>query len=194
MAGCSKAIVSAATSLPRQASAQLIAPDGFGLPRGWKFIAAGEALTRDLINTPPNDLGPDELEAAAREVARIAGARSLVSPATELESNFPMIHAVGRASTQAPRLIDMTWGTSGPRLTLVGKGVCFDTGGLDIKPASGMGMMKKDMGGAATVLGLAAMIMGLKLQLRLRVLLPIVENSISGEALRPQDILKAARV
>jgi leucyl aminopeptidase len=106
-----------------------------------------------------------------------------------LEQNFPMIHAVGRAAEQAPRLIDLSWGQSGPRLTLVGKGVCFDTGGLNLKPASSMALMKKDMGGAATVLGLAHMIMALKLEVQLRVLIPAVENSVSAPANRPGDIL-----
>jgi leucyl aminopeptidase len=110
-----------------------------------------------------------------------------------LVQNFPMIHAVGRASTRAPRLLDMRWGDAGPQLVLVGKGVCFDTGGLDIKPASGMLLMKKDMGGAATVLGLAHMIMALGLKLRLRVLVPAVENAISGSAMRPRDILTSRK-
>ena len=117
----------------------------------------------------------------------VVGADDLIA------QNFPMIHAVGRASDRAPRLIDMAWGKTGPRLTLVGKGVCFDTGGLNIKPASSMGLMKKDMGGAATVLGLAHMIMALQLPVRLRVLIPAVENSISSNAFRPQDILASRK-
>src|SRR5690606_8867771 len=127
-------------------------------------------LVRDLINTPANDMGPDALEAAARTLAKTHKASvTVISGDAPLEQNFPMIHAVGRASAVAPRLIDLTWGPkSAPRVTLVGKGVCFDTGGLDIKPASGMLLMKKDMGGAANVLGLAAMVMGAKLNLRLR--------------------------
>ena len=110
-----------------------------------------------------------------------------------LARNFPMIHAVGRASMRAPRLLDLRWGTTGPRLTLVGKGVCFDTGGLDIKPSAGMLLMKKDMGGAATVMGLAQMIMALGLPVRLRVLVPAVENAIGGNAMRPRDILTSRK-
>ncbi|MBD3679785.1 MAG: leucyl aminopeptidase family protein [Rhodobacteraceae bacterium] len=157
-------------------------------------IAAGEALTRDLINTPASDMGPGELEDAFQKLASEFGAESTVIRGEELLSkNFPMIHAVGRASTRAPRLLDMRWGTEGPTLTLVGKGVCFDTGGLDIKPAASMGLMKKDMGGAATVLGLARTIMALGLKLRLRVLVPAVENAISGSAFRPGDILTSRK-
>ncbi len=153
-------------------------------------VAAGEALTRDLINTPASDMGPAELETAARDMTQPHGAAcTVISGDDLLTRNLPMIHAVGRASTRAPRLIDMRWGTAGPRLTLVGKGVCFDTGGLDLKPASSMGLMKKDMGGSATVLGLAHMIMALKLPVRLRVLIPAVENAVAGNAFRPQDIL-----
>jgi leucyl aminopeptidase len=153
-------------------------------------MAEGEALTRDLINTPAQDMGPAELEDAARALAERFGARVTVTVGDDLlTANFPMIHAVGRASPRAPRLIDLAWGQTGPRLTLVGKGVCFDTGGLNLKPSAGMNLMKKDMGGAATVLGLAQMIMALDLPLRLRVLIPAVENVVSGNALKPKDIL-----
>ena len=173
------------------AKARLIAPDGVDAAR-LEVIAAGEALTRDLINTPANDLGPDALEAACIAIADQQGARlSCTRGADLLEQKFPLIHTVGRAATQAPRLIEMTWGESGPNLTLVGKGVCFDTGGLNLKPGSSMGLMKKDMGGAATVLGLAHMIMALDLPLRLRVLIPAVENAVAGNAFRPGDILTA---
>ena len=154
-------------------------------------IAAGVALARDLINTPTSDMGPAELETAACDLAAQFNA-SLVTVEGDalLEQNFPMIHAVGRASSSAPRLIDMSWGSeSAPKVTLVGKGVCFDTGGLDIKPSAGMLLMKKDMGGAANVLGLAHMIMARGLNIRLRVLIPAVENSIAGNAFRPSDIL-----
>lgn len=172
---------------------QLVAPEGVDIART-ETIAEGEALTRDLINTPTSDMGPDQLEQAARDLAERHGARiAVTSGADLLERNFPMIHAVGRASTSAPRLIDMEWGGSGPRLTLVGKGVCFDTGGLNIKPGNSMGLMKKDMGGAANVLGLSHMIMALGLKLRLRVLIPAVENSISGNAMRPGDILTSRK-
>jgi leucyl aminopeptidase len=152
-------------------------------------------LVRDLINTPTNDMGPDALEAACRALANAHQARvSVVAGDDLLKQNFPMIHAVGRAAAQAPRLIDMVWGDeTAPKVTLVGKGVCFDTGGLDIKPASGMLLMKKDMGGAANVLGLASMIMGAKLNVRLRVLIPAVENAIAGNAFRPGDILTSRK-
>ncbi|WP_291000030.1 leucyl aminopeptidase family protein [Hyphomicrobium sp.] len=148
-------------------------------------------LGRDLINTPASDLGPAEIEAAARDLAQRYGARIDVTVGEELlAKNFPMIHAVGRASSRAPRLIDLTWGQEGARtVTLVGKGITFDTGGLDIKPSSAMLLMKKDMGGAAVVLTLAHIIMAQKLGLRLRVLIPTAENSISGDAFRPGDVL-----
>ena len=157
-------------------------------------IVTGEALTRDLINTPASDMGPEDLEQVTRALAGVYGASiNVIKGSDLLDQNFPMIHTVGRASTQEPRLIDMTWGDAGPLVTLVGKGVCFDTGGLNIKPASSMGLMKKDMGGAAHVLGLAQMIMGVSLNIRLRVLIPAVENSISADAYRPQDILTSRK-
>lgn len=171
--------------------ARLVAPDEVDATKV-EAIAAGEALTRDLINTPSSDMGPDALEAAARELAQSHGAAiNVITGQALLDQNFPMIHAVGRASDEEPRLIDMRWGDSGPALTLVGKGVCFDTGGLNIKPGGSMGLMKKDMGGAATVLGLAHMIMALGTPLQLRVLIPAVENAIDGSAFRPQDVLTA---
>ncbi|MCF6444465.1 M17 family metallopeptidase [Nereida sp. MMG025] len=180
----------AAQSEPRAA---LIAPDGVDAKR-IETIAAGEALTRDLINTPTADMGPPELEAAARDLAEQHGASvEVITGYGLIEQNFPMIHAVGRASATAPRLIDLRWGDAGPKLTLVGKGVCFDTGGLNIKPAASMGLMKKDMGGSATVLGLAHMIMELGMKMQLRVLIPAVENAISGNAFRPQDILTSRK-
>ncbi|WP_138935226.1 leucyl aminopeptidase family protein [Roseovarius arcticus] len=173
------------------AKARLVAPDGLDANR-LEVIAAGEALTRDLINTPANDMGPDALETACADLAAKHGAEMNVTLGKDLlEANLPLIHAVGRASDRAPRLIDMAWGGSGPQVTLVGKGVCFDTGGLNLKPGSSMGLMKKDMGGAATVLGLAHMIMALNLPVRLRVLIPAVENSVSANAMRPGDILTA---
>ena len=171
--------------------ARLKAPRGVDAAR-LEAIAAGEFLTRDLINTPSNDMGPEELETAAEDLATLHGANLSVIRGEELlEQNLPMIHAVGRASPRAPRLLDMSWGTEGPRVTLVGKGVCFDTGGLNLKPGSSMGLMKKDMGGAATVLGLAHMIMATETPVRLRVLIPAVENAVSGGAFRPGDILTA---
>lgn len=172
---------------------RLRAPKGIDVPR-IEAIAAGEALTRDLINTPASDMGPEELEVAFFALAKAYGAiPTAIRGEDLLAQNLPMIHAVGRASHRAPRLLDMRWGSSGPRLTLVGKGVCFDTGGLNLKPESSIGLMKKDMGGAATVLGLAQMIMVLKLPLRLRVLVPAVENVLGGSAYRPQDILTSRK-
>ena len=171
--------------------AQLVAPSGIDVAR-LEAIAAGEFLTRNLINTPAQDMGPDHLETAMRSLAAQHGGRvTTVEGDDLLVQNFPMIHAVGRAAKQAPRLIEMNWGESGPLLCLVGKGVCFDTGGLNLKPGASMGLMKKDMGGAATVLGLAHMIMSLGLNLRLHVLVPAVENSVDGSAFRPGDILTA---
>lgn len=152
--------------------------------------AEATAMVRDMINAPAADMGPAEIETMARDLARRHRARLSVTQGRALERGFPMIHAVGRASVRPPRLIDLVWGPArGPRVTLVGKGVCFDTGGLDIKPASNMLLMKKDMGGAATVLGLARMIMEARLTVRLRVLIPAVENAIAGNAFRPGDVL-----
>ncbi|MCH2076384.1 MAG: leucyl aminopeptidase family protein [Rhodobacteraceae bacterium] len=173
--------------------AELIAPEGVDAARV-EAIAQGETLTRDLINTPSSDMGPVELEASTCALAEDFGASVEVTLDGQLlEQNFPMIHAVGRASDRRPRLLDMRWGDAGPKLTLVGKGVCFDTGGLNIKPAGSMGLMKKDMGGAATVLGLARMIMAQALPVQLRVLIPAVENSINGSAFRPQDVLTSRK-
>ncbi|MFP1630138.1 leucyl aminopeptidase family protein [Zhengella sp. ZM62] len=155
--------------------------------------AEAHRLTRDLVNTPACDMGPSALEAAARDLAARHGASiTVIAGDSLLDNNFPMIHAVGRAAAEVPRLIDMQWGEDdAPKVTLVGKGVCFDTGGLDIKPPSSMLNMKKDMGGAANVLGLADMLMGAGARIRLRVLIPAVENSIAGNAFRPGDILKS---
>jgi leucyl aminopeptidase len=153
-------------------------------------IVEGVALARDLINTPANDMGPAELAAAAQQLAAQHGAtfKSVIGDDL-LAQNFPLIHAVGRAAPRAPRLIDINWGEAGdPRITLVGKGVCFDTGGLDVKPDSAMLNMKKDMGGAATALALSHMIMARGLKVRLRLLIPAVENAIAGDSFRPRDI------
>jgi leucyl aminopeptidase len=158
-------------------------------------IAEGVTLARDLINTPANDMGPAELEAAARALAKQHGAKfRSVAGGDLLKQNFPLIHAVGRAASpaRAPRLLDLRWG-KGPKVTLVGKGVCFDTGGLDLKPESAMLIMKKDMGGAANVLGLAHMVMAAGLDVSLRVLVPAVENSISANAFRPGDVLASRK-
>lgn len=173
--------------------ASLVCPEGVDAKRV-EAMAAGEALTRDLINIPANNMGPEELETAARDVATAFNADfSVISGEDLLAQNFPLIHTVGRASNRAPRLLDMRWGHSGPKLTLVGKGVCFDTGGLNLKPGNSMALMKKDMGGAATVLGLAHMVMALKLPLQLRVLIPAVENAVSSNAFRPGDILPSRK-
>jgi len=155
-----------------------------------EHIVEGVTLARDLINTPANDMGPAQLEQAARKLAaRHAATITTVVGDDLLEQNFPLIHAVGRAAAAAPRLIDIGWGeVDYPRVTLVGKGVCFDTGGLDIKSESTMLNMKKDMGGAATALALAHMTMARRLKMRLRVLIPAVENVIAGSSFRPRDI------
>jgi leucyl aminopeptidase len=170
------------------------------LPRGVdgeevSRIAESVFLARDLINTPPNDMGPEELAAAAGDVAESHGAKmSVIKGDALLRQNYPLIHAVGKGSSRAPRLIDIRWGrAAAPKVTLVGKGVVFDTGGYDLKPASGMASMKKDMGGAATVLAIANMIMGAKLDVRLRVLIPAVENSVSGTAYRPSDVFPSRK-
>ena len=177
-----------APALPR-----LVCPEGLDANR-LIAMAEAEALTRDLINTPAEDMGPDELEAAFLALAGVFGAEVKVIRSDDLlAQNFPMIHAVGRASPRAPRLMDLRWGSKGPKLTLVGKGVCFDTGGLNLKPSSGMNLMKKDMGGAATVMGLAQMVMGLGLPVQLRVLVPAVENLVSGTSIKPKDILTSRK-
>ncbi|MFO1123630.1 MAG: leucyl aminopeptidase family protein [Hyphomicrobiales bacterium] len=177
----------------RPAAARLVCPAG--VDRGELLrTATAVFLVRDMVNTPASDLGPGELEAAARRVARAHRATLRVTSGRALERGFPLIHHVGKASPRVPRLIDFTWGSPrAPKVTLVGKGVCFDTGGLDIKPSSGMLLMKKDMGGAANMLGLAQMIMAAKLRVRLRVLIPAVENAISGNAFRPGDVLRSRK-
>ncbi|MEG6508462.1 leucyl aminopeptidase family protein [Methyloligella sp. 2.7D] len=171
---------------------RLVLPEGADKDR---VLAQGLSLYfgRELINTPANDLGPAELEKAVRDLAGTYGAEiSVTEGEMLLADNFPMIHAVGRASDRAPRLIDMTWGEhTAPKLTIVGKGICFDTGGLDIKPPSAMVLMKKDMGGAAAALALALLIMEAKLPVRLRVLIPSADNNISANAFRPGDVLQS---
>jgi leucyl aminopeptidase len=158
-------------------------------------LARAVFLARDLANAPAGDLGPEELAAEAARVAETAGARCRVIVGDDLlAENYPTIHAVGRASTRAPRLVDIRWGDpAAPRVTLVGKGVCFDTGGLDLKTASGMRLMKKDMAGAAIMLALAQAIMDAGLPVRLRVLLPLVENAVAGNAMRPLDIVRTRK-
>ncbi len=170
--------------------ATILWPDNAAKARATAMIDS-ICLARDLITTPSSDMGPAELAEAAQQLGQKHGARINVIVGDDLlAQNFPMIHAVGRASTRAPRLIDLTWGEeSDPKVTLVGKGVCFDTGGLDLKPAAGMLNMKKDMGGAATMMAVAGMVMACKLPVRLRLLVPAVENSVSGNAFRPLDVV-----
>jgi leucyl aminopeptidase len=179
---------------PAKARASLVAPDSVDAAK-LERLAAAIAFGRDLVNTPANELTPEALERAASDLAQSKDARlSVTRGADLLARGLPLIHAVGRAASEEPRLVDFTWGREGaPRVTLVGKGVVFDTGGLDIKPASGMELMKKDMGGAATALSLARMIMDGGLDLHLRVLIPIVENSISASAFRPGDIYRSRK-
>ncbi len=173
---------------------KLVPPDGVDAGDITRMADAA-MMARDLINTPSNDMGPAELQLAAQEVADRHGARFSCITGDELVTqNFPLIHAVGMASSRSPRLIDFSWGDPAhPKVTLVGKGVCFDTGGLDLKPSSGMLIMKKDMGGAANILALAQMVMEAKLRLRLRVLIPAVENAVAGNAFRPLDIFPSRK-
>lgn len=158
-------------------------------------LATAIAATRDLVNTPAEHMGPAELSAAAKALANQYGAKFAETVGDALlKKNFPSIHAVGRASTRSPRLIEINWGNPRhPRLAVVGKGVCFDTGGLNIKPGEGMRQMKKDMGGAANALALATLIMAFKLPVRLQLLIPAVENAIAGNAYRPGDIIKTRK-
>jgi leucyl aminopeptidase len=177
----------------KRAAAELSIAPSASAARGL-LVAAAVCATRDLVNTPAEHMGPAELAEAARLVAAAHGAKfkQTVGDAL-LKAGFPAVHAVGRAAAagRAPRLIEFTWGQpKHPKLTLVGKGVCFDSGGLDIKGADGMRLMKKDMGGAANVLGLAALVMALQLPVRLQVLIPAVENAIAGNAYRPGDVIK----
>jgi len=178
---------------PSRRAVKLVLPagvDGEEISR----VAENVFLARDLINTPPNDMGPEELAAAAVTLAKKHGAKFCIVSGKQLAEHYPLIQAVGQGSVRAPRLIDLIWGNpKAPKVTLVGKGVCFDTGGYDLKPASGMATMKKDMGGAAVALAVAGMVMGAKLNLRLRVLIPAVENSVSGSAYRPSDVFKSRK-
>jgi leucyl aminopeptidase len=153
-------------------------------------------LVRDLVNTPAEDMGPAALEAQAEKLAKAHGATLSVTRGEALERDYPMVHMVGRAAARshAPRMLHLTWGDEkAPVLALVGKGVCFDSGGLDIKPSRGMLLMKKDMGGAAHVLALAGLVMGAGLKVRLHMLVPAVENAVSGNAFRPGDVLKSRK-
>jgi leucyl aminopeptidase len=181
---------------PAEPRARLVVEVGVDLAEV-RQMAQACALARDLINTPANDMGPVELEMAAREVAEAFGAEIAVAAGDALlEANYPAIHAVGRAAdlTRAPRMIEISWGDPAhPKLVLVGKGVVFDTGGLDLKPSSGMRQMKKDMGGAAHALALGRMVMATGLPVRLSILLPVAENAVSGAAMRPGDILASRK-
>lgn len=175
-------------------TARLVLPDGVD-GEELSNLAESVALARDLVNTPANDLGPAEIEAAIRQLGEECGA-TVVSIVGDdlLARNFPMIHAVGRASSRAPRLIDLAWGDPAhPKVTLIGKGVAFDTGGLNLKPDASMLLMKKDMGGAAAAIAAARMIMLAKLPVRLRLLVPAVENAVSGSAFRPGDVLSSRK-
>lgn len=175
----------------KREAATLLLADTPAAQRGL-MMAAAIASVRDLVNTPSEHMGPAELAGAAKLVAQAHGAKfkEIVGDAL-LKAGFPAVHAVGRAATRVPRLVELNWGDAKhPKLVLVGKGVCFDSGGLDIKSADGMRLMKKDMGGAANVLGLAQMIMASHLPVRLQVLIPAVENAIAGNAYRPGDVIK----
>ena len=152
-------------------------------------LATGVAFCRDLINAPANHMTPSGLEAAARHLAARFDAAIEVTEGTALAEGFPAINTVGRAAEEGPRLIDMRWGDAGPKITLIGKGITFDSGGLDLKPSKAMEIMKKDMGGAATVLGLATALMSAGLPIRLRVLVPAAENAVSAESMRPLDVI-----
>jgi leucyl aminopeptidase len=173
---------------------RLVPPDGIDVADITRMAEAA-SLARDLINTPANDMGPEELALAAQHLATRFDADFNCIVGDDLtRQNFPLIHAVGMASPRAPRLIDFSWGDPAhPKVTLVGKGVCFDTGGLDLKPSAGMLIMKKDMGGAANVLALASMVMDAGLKVRLRVLIPAVENAVSGNAFRPLDVFTSRK-
>jgi len=180
----------------REAGARLVAPPGVDLDE-LHAVAHACALARDMINTPANDMGPRQMETIAREVAEQFGADiSVITGDALLDENYPAVHAVGRAAVpeRAPRMIELNWGEAGrPLVALVGKGVVFDTGGLDIKPSASMRQMKKDMGGAAHALALGRMVMAAKLPVRLAVLLPVVENAIAGDAMRPGDVLASRK-
>ena len=172
--------------------AKLVAGEGVDLAEV-RHVAHACALARDMINTPANDMGPRQIETIAREIAEQHAAQiTVIEGQGLLEANYPAVHAVGRAATaeRAPRMIEISWGQGGrPLVAIVGKGVVFDTGGLDIKPSSGMRLMKKDMGGAAHALALGRMIMAARLPVRLALLVPVVENAISGDAMRPGDVI-----
>ena len=179
----------------REPGARLVLPAGVDLDE-LRAVSHACNLARDMINTPANDMGPRQMETIAREVAEQFGAAiSVVTGDALIDQNYPAVHAVGRAAVpeRAPRMIEISWGQVGPLIALVGKGVVFDTGGLDIKPSASMRQMKKDMGGAAHALALGRMVMAAKLPVRLVVLLPVVENAIAGDAMRPGDVLASRK-
>jgi len=181
-------------SKPKAAASAVLVPPQLADMAYVRRAAAAIAMARDFINMPAADLSPERLADEALALARANGAEGRCIMGDALREGYPAIHAVGQASAVAPRLVDFTWGDpAAPKVTLVGKGVCFDTGGLDIKPPAGMLLMKKDMGGAACVLALARMVMESALPVRLRVLVPAVENSISGNAYRPGDVLRTRK-
>jgi leucyl aminopeptidase len=180
---------------PEHGRVRLAAPAGADLAEV-RRITHASALARDMINTPANDMGPRQIETIAREIAERHGAQdSVVAGDDLLERNYPAVHAVGRgaAPDRAPRIVELSWGSEGPRVVIVGKGVVFDSGGLDIKPAAGMRWMKKDMGGAAHALALGRMVMEARLPLRLTVITPLVENAISADSFRPGDVLQTRK-
>jgi leucyl aminopeptidase len=179
-----------------RSKARLIAAEGVDVTET-RAIADACTLAKDMVNTPANDMGPVEIEAIARDLAKTHGATiSVITGDALLSQNYPAVHAVGRAAdpARASRMIEMAWGEADhPHICIIGKGVVFDTGGLDMKPSAGMRLMKKDMGGAAHALALAQMIMALGLSVRLSVLVPVVENAISGDAMRPGDVLASRK-
>lgn len=178
---------------PRGSRATLVWPEAARVEHATALIE-GIGLTRDLINTPAEDMGPEELTAAGSELAKRHGGKTKILRGQKQLQAFPAVYAVGRAAANQPQLLDLTWGNaSHPKVTLVGKGVVFDSGGLDLKPAASMKLMKKDMGGAALMLGLAHAIMALQLPVRLRLLVPAVENAIGGNAMRPLDVLQTRK-
>ncbi len=179
----------------KDAAPRLVAPEGANLAEA-RALAHAAALARDMVNTPANDMGPLQVETIAREIAEAHGALiNVIVGDALLDANYPAVHAVGRAAdpARASRFIEIRWGEEGPMIVLVGKGVVFDTGGLDIKPAAGMRTMKKDMGGAAHVLALGRMLMAARLPIRLAILTPVVENAIAGDAMRPGDVLASRK-
>ena len=181
-------------SKPRAAPTAVLVPPQLADMAHVRRMAAALAMARDLINMPAADLTPERLAHEALEMATRCGARGRVVSGDALREGYPTVHAVGQAAASAPRLLDFSWGDAAARkVTLVGKGVCFDSGGLDLKPAAGMLLMKKDMGGAACALALARVVMESGLPVRLRVLVPTVENAVAGNAYRPGDIVRTRK-